>query len=219
MSNDDGGNGDKTLLAALKKACPSKVRVFDAADDHRDIAISQRRNKWAQACLAIDAKPWVRCEMLDKAGNVLAYLEHDGPAGDLEDLGSTASNAAERTAQFNLKMMLEAQKVALSHSRQEVGDLLKGVTEVMRVNTEAIKGLASIMNQQVIVAADVAAMKATADAGGDMEQWIKLIEASPTLATSLGPLVGAIFKAIAGGKQLPAPPKGPTNGAPKAASS
>jgi hypothetical protein len=195
-----------TLLSALRKICPAKVRVFDAADGSRDIAISGNRNKWSQAMVAIDARPWVRCELLDKTGSVLGYVEHDGPAGELEDI--TGSEGKEsRALERQMKIMLEAQRVALTFRDKETTELLKGVGDILRVNTEAIKQLTVLYQSQVAVASDVASMQATAAAGGDMQQWIDLINASPQLASSVVPLLKFL---LAKNPQPPTTPTTPT---------
>lgn len=187
-----------TLLATLKRWAPRKVRVYNSDDEHRDVAVPERRRKWESVINAIEARPWVRCELLDKGGAVLAYVENDGPAGDVEDItGPTANRQAEM--KWILDAVLAAQKVALSYRDAEHKQLLQGVSEVMKVQTDAIKQLVALYQAQVSVAADVAAMQATAEAGGDMEQWAKLLELAPGAIGQLAPLI----RLLTAGKKPP----------------
>lgn len=201
-----------SLLATLKRWVPRKVRVYNSDDETRDVAVPERRRKWESVMNAIEARPWVRCELLDKSGAVLAYVENDGPAGDIEDISGAG---ATKHAEFDkyLRTMLDAQKVALSYRDAEHKVLLSSMVDILKANTDAMKQLAQLYQAQVNVAADVAAMQATAEAGGDMEQWLKLAEAAPASIAQLVPLIRLLTSGKKPSTEKPKP--APPNGAPK----
>jgi hypothetical protein len=178
------------LLVKLRQLAPHKVRVYDNSDDHRDVAVPQRRKRWSQVIETIEGKPWVRVELLDKSGAVLGYVENDGEAKELESL---ASGGSARDRWF-LEMMLKAQDTALKWRNKEHADLLTGMRDLLEVNTHATRELVEIFRVQRDVSADVAAMQAAAANGGDMDQIIKLIEASPQLMQTFAPLLGMLFR-------------------------
>lgn len=215
---------DDRLLAALKRHCPAKVRALDAADEARIIAVpSGSRKRWTKVMIAIDARPWVRLEFLDKSGDILGYHDNDRPAGELEDLavagdGKVAASVVARQA--DLKMMLEAQKVALSYQREETREMLAGVAELLRANVEGVKQLVQLYQVQVQVAAEVAALRATAEAGDDLDKWVKMMEAAPDAVAKFAPMLRLMMGSgrTQGKPSSPAngaKPSSPANGAPK----
>lgn len=206
------------LLMHLRRIAPHKVRVYDASDEYRDVAVPTRRRKWAQVISTIEARPWVRCELLDKSGAALGYVENDGPAGEVEDLGGGATpRAAEQ--RWLLELMIKAQTTALSFRDKEHAALLSGVRDMMAVQTEAMRETIALMREQRDIVQETAAIKAAADKGDDLEQIVKLLEASPKLMQVLGPVIMALRapKQIAASKPAskPAAPNGAPNGASK----
>lgn len=198
------------LLVHLRRIAPHKVRVYDAADEYRDVAVPTRRRKWAQVIATIEARPWVRCVLMDKAGGELGYVENDGPAGEVEDLSSGPTpRAAEQ--RWLLELMIKAQTTALTYRDKEHAALLTGIREIMAVQTDAMRETIALMREQRDIVAETAAIKAAADKGDDLDSVLKLIEASPKLMNVLGPIVMA-FKAqpkkIAAAPAKPAAPNG-----------
>ena len=200
------------LLSTLRRVSPTQVVAYDSEDTPRKIAVPNRRKRWDTVVNTIEARPWVRVELQDKSGAVLAYVENDGPATGLEEL-SDGGSAGPLAVQKYLHIMLEAQKVALGYRDKEHTSLLAGVTEVMKTQTEAIKQLAQLYQAQVSVAADVAAMQAAAEAGGDMDKVIKLVEAAPGAVGALAPLVRMLVAGMSK-KEKPDKPSTPKNGTP-----
>lgn len=177
------------LLKRLRAQCPAKVKVIDAGDDERTIAVPTRRRKWQQVIEAIEARPWVRCELLDKAGSVLGYVENDGPATSLEDLPTSPEARGRADLQGYMRIMLDAQRQALTFRDKETADIIRVIPEVLRANTEAIRGLTGLYQAQVEIAAALAHDKATLEAGGTTKQIMEIIEASPQLLAHLAPVL------------------------------
>lgn len=205
----------ETLLTHLRRIAPHKVRVYDASDEYRDVAVPTRRRKWAQVIATIEARPWVRCELLDKSGAALGYVENDGPAGDVEEIGAPAtSRAAEQ--RWLLELMIKAQTTALNFRDKEHAALLQGVRDMMQVQTEAMRETIGLMREQRDIVQETAQLKAAAEKGDDLDQIVKLIEASPKLMQVMGPLIMAFRapKKIAAPAK-PAAPNGTANGATK----
>lgn len=194
------------LLAKLRQLAPHKVRVFDNSDEHRDVAVPNRRKRWSQVIETIEARPWVRCELLNKGGEVLGYIENDGEAKELEELG-TGGPSGTASQRWFLEMMLRSQETALKWRSKEHSELLTGMRDLLEVNTHATRELIEIFRVQRDVSSDVAAMKAAAENGGDIDQIVKLLEASPALLQILGPLIMSLR-----GKQPVAKPAAKPNG-------
>lgn len=194
------------LLQTLRKLAPVSVKVIDAQEDARDIAVPNGRKRWSQVAATIEAMPWVRCELLDKAGRVLGYVLNEGAADALEDVSAPASSASAQ-ARWQLELMLRAQQVALTYRDKEHAQLLHSVREILEVNTQSMREMVNIMRMQRDEAVEVANLRAAAENGGDMDQILKLIEASPKLMQVLGPLLmGLRAPRIAAAKSTPAQP-------------
>lgn len=195
----DAMSGQDALLRKLRSVVPHRVRVYDSSDEHRDVAVPHGRKRWSHVVETVEARPWVRAELLDKAGAALAYVINpatEAEAGDLEDIGSKVSSASAQS-RWMLELMLKAQRTALEFRDKEHAALLDSIRDMMGVQTTAMKELVSLYQVQRDVAADVATMKAAAESGGSIEQIVKLIEASPALLQVLGPVVQLLRPRIA----------------------
>jgi len=201
------------LLATLRRFNPSKVRAFAADDDSRDIAVPTRRRKWEQVITAIEARAWVRVELLDKGGAVLGYVENsDEPAGEIEDLAPSRkalSDAGEvRLAERIVAMVTKAQREVMTFRDAEVQGLLRAQGDVVREMAAGVQALSQVYQQQVQATreqgeatAHAAAVAASANQG-DLQQ---LVEAAPVLLQLL-PLVKGLLNPGT------TPPARPTNG-------
>lgn len=202
----DGVGG--RLLAALRRCAPVKVRVYDAQDESRDVAVPTRRKRWSQVVETIEARPWVRVEMLDKAGAVLGYVENDGPAEELEDLGGGESRGGVFRERMFLELMIKAQTTALQYRDKEHTTLLQNVSVILQTNANVMQETIAMMRLQRDEAMAVAQLRAEAENGGDIGEIVKLIEASPKLMQSFGPLLAAFLRP----KQIVAKPIEGANG-------
>jgi len=180
------------LNATLRRYRPSRVRVYDANDQSRDVAVPNVRGCWARVEKTIDALPWVRCELLDKTGAHLGYVDNDGAPEDIEEL--TAPEHGKQLAL--LRLMLHAQKEALGFQSREHAELLKGCTEMMRVVVEACKQLAGIYQAQVQAVAETAAM--ARQEPDDLEKALAIIEAIPEVGTKALPFLAGLRGVIKG---------------------
>lgn len=199
------------LLSSLRRVAPVKVRVFDAQDDARDIAVPTRRKKWSQVVLTIEARPWVRVEMLDKSGAILGYIENDGPAEELEDIsgGGPSGDRGMLGHRAFLEMMIRAQTTALQYRDKEHTVLLQNVSLILQTNAQMMQESLEIMKAQRDAAVELTQMRAQAEAGSDMDQMIKLIEASPKLMQSIGPMLMTMFRPRIAAAAAAAVPKAP----------
>lgn len=212
------------LVSELRKVAPVIVRVYDASDEHRDHAVPNGRKRWSKVAETVDARPWVRAELLDKSERILGYVTNDEAPGDLEDLTAPAGSAGGVAASTRgyLEIILRAQREALSFRDKEHSALLASVRGVLEMQTQAMaqqtiamQEVVSIVRQQRDEAVELAAMRAATAAaaqegkaeGGDMDlkQLMELAEASPKLLQALGPLV-AMFQR----PRLP-PPRPPSS--------
>lgn len=202
------------LLHTLRKLNPAKVRVYasESDDKPRDIAVPTRRRKWAAVIEAIEARAWVSCEMLDKGGAVLGYVDNNSPAGELQELPDHSLDNTNRgqltLAERIVRMNADSVRDALRNRDAETRAMMDAQTSVMRTLTESVQGLAAVYRAQAEAFADVAdarqeaaeieaeaaanAAAAAASAGGDMKQ---LMEAIPLLVQAV-PMLKAL---LAGG--------------------
>lgn len=205
------------LLGHLRRIAPHHVRVYDSSDDYRDVAVPTRRRRWAQVIETIEARPWTRCELMDKAGAILGYVENNAPAGELEDIGARDTPQM-ANGRWLLDMMIRAQTTALTFRDKEHAALLAGMRDMMAVQTDAMRETIGLMREQRDVVAETAAIRAAAEKGDDLDQIVKLIEASPKLMEKLGPLIALLTapRRIAAAKPATPPNGAPKNGAPGA---
>jgi hypothetical protein len=207
------------LTVLIKRLQPASIKVIDAADDERMVAVPKtHRKRWAQVVGNIIGRPWIRCVFLDAKEHELGFFDNDAAASDLETITDDKSVAGALREERLLRLMIDAQKTALTYRDNETKDLLAGVTTMLgvaidqcRANAQAMKELAGLYQAQVHVATDIAAMQAAAEHGGDMEQWLKALELAPDAIAKFAPLIQILMSRRA----LPAPPKKPgANGQP-----
>lgn len=216
------------LLADLRRLSPHSVRVFDSSDDYRDVAVPSRRKRWGHVIETIEARPWVRCELRDKRGQVLGYVEAQ-PAED-PGMSIVESQRPPQAAQMNwfLDIMLRAQHQALTFVNKEHAIVLSSIREILEVQTSAMRETVELLKQQRDVTEEIATMRAAAAANGDdsLEQITKILEQSPKLMEKIGPMlamflapkrvVARVAVAPSNGKPPSSPPSSPaaSNGKP-----
>lgn len=164
-----GTDRDRELATVLRQYQPVSLRAYDAHDDTRDIAVPPgARTKWTRAAATVNARPWVRLDLLDKAGKVLYHVEHDGPAADVEDL-SAPMGVADRRDERMLALMLRAQREGRDADRREMVDTLGACREMMRVCVDAVRALSEVQRAQMQAMSDAfnARMAAAAHSRGD----------------------------------------------------
>lgn len=187
----------EALLATLKRHSPHRVRAYNGDDDTRDIAVPQRRRRWAQVIEAIEARPWTRVELQDKSGSVLAYVDNEGPARDVEDIGPSFAGVGgqlllgERIAALCMKSVQQA----IVSRDAEMSALLQAQGAVVREMASAVKSLGEVYREQTVAAEEAAENRAAAAAaeaaanGGDLKQ---LMEALPMIMRALPMLQGLL---------------------------
>lgn len=173
----------QTLLATLKRHNPHKVRAYNGEDDSRDIAVPQRRRRWASVIEAIEARAWSRVEMLDKSGAVLGYVDNEGAARDVEELTPSFAGVGgqlmlgERIA----RLCMESVRTAVNQRDEQMTALLAAQGAVVKEMAAAVQSIAEVYREQTVAAEEAAesrAAAAAASAGGDMQQ---LLQAMPQL--------------------------------------
>jgi hypothetical protein len=201
----DSLNTDQ-MIAKLRQLQPHRVRVYQDADNYKDVAVPQRRKRWAQVVAAIESLAWSRCELLDKSGAILGMIEN--AATELESLessGGGGGGGGVMRERWLIEAVIKAQQVALTYRDKEHTTLLQCVKEVLQINMQSMRELHQIMSMQRNEAIEeMERVRAAADQGSDMDQIVKLIEASPKLMQTLGPVLVALFGG--GRKKIAAPP-------------
>ena len=181
-----------TLLATLKRHNPSKVRAFAGDDDMREIAVPTRRRRWSQVIEAIDARAWSRVELCDKAGAVLGYVDNAEPARDVEDLTPTTGNGGQLLlAERIVKMVISAQRDAMTFRDAELSALLKAQGDVVREMAASVGHLGRMYREQVQAAEETSAIRAAGVVAPEGD-WRQLLDALPTLVQVLPLLRGML---------------------------
>lgn len=193
------------LLATLRKLAPARVRAIDAQDATRDVAVPSGRKRWSAVAATVEARPWVRLELLDKHGAILGYVENETAPDELEDIGVTQA-AQMANPRWFLELMIKAQTAALSFRDKEHATLLQSVNSLLETHMHTLRDMMDIMRAQRVEAEELAAIRAAAAQGSDMDDVMKLLEASPKLMQAIGPLLMA-FRAAPKLTPAPAPPK------------
>jgi hypothetical protein len=187
------------LLASLKRHNPSKVRAYAGDDDVRDIAVPTRRRRWSQVIEAIEARAWSRVELLDKSGGVLGYVENTEPATEPEDLGPAGGGRVtevQRLVEMFTRSQERTLQMAFAHRDAEVVNVMQAQGAVVRELVQGMHALTAMYQQQVTVAADVAANQA-ALAAGDGDALKQLVDAAPMILQMM-PLLKGLLNGNAG---------------------
>lgn len=179
------------MVSVLRQHAPNVVRVYAGSDDYRDVAVPQRRKRWTQVVATIESLAWSRCELLDKKGALLATFDNDSQATELENLSVPGGSSMQM--RWMMELMIKAQSVALQFRDKEHTTLLATMREMLQLNMQSTRDLIQIMRLQRDEAMELAEIRAAAAQGGDIDQVIKMIEASPKLLQTLGPLI-AMFR-------------------------
>lgn len=175
---------NERLLVLLKRHEPARVRAYTSDEDFRDIAVPTRRRRWGAVVEAINGRSWTRVEFLNKAGEVLGYCDNTAPAADLEDVSDGRTLKLRSDAEWAVQLALKTGRELLAFRDAEHTALLKAQGDVVRELTGAMRGLATIYGEQRDAAAEVAALRAEAEAGDGVD--IKgLIAAAPTILQAL----------------------------------
>lgn len=180
------------LLACLKRHNPTRVRAFASDDESRDIAVPTRRKRWTQVIEAIEARAWTRVELLNKAGEVIAYVDNTSPASELEELGASMPAGAGGQvllAERIVAMVMRGQRETMAYRDAEVTALLKAQGDVVRELTAGVRALADVYREQVDAAEHAAEMRAVASNPSQVKE---LLDAAPALLQLL-PLVGKML--------------------------
>lgn len=111
------------LLAKLLATRPVVVKAYSNDEDFREIPVPERRRKWKAIVAIVEARPWVRVEMLDKRGGILGYLDNDD-VDEVEVLPAAITKEAEANPAFSLalavnELMLRSQNAALEARDKE----------------------------------------------------------------------------------------------------
>lgn len=155
------------LATVLRQYQPCSLRAYDAHDDTRDIAIPPgARTKWSRAAATVNARPWVRLDLLDRTGKVLFHVEHDGPSTDVEEL-SPGMSATDRRDERMLALLLRAQREGREADRRDTVELIGGCREMMRVLTDAVRALSDIQRAQIQALQDSFAARASSSSSSD----------------------------------------------------
>jgi hypothetical protein len=187
---------ESKLLATLKRHAPHVVRVYHG-DDHRDVAVPTRRRKWSQVIEAIEGRAWTSCELRDKAGAVLGYVENDSAASGLEELGEDYGGTAGelRLAERIVNIAMRAAREAVASRDRETTQLLAAQGSVVAEMQAGMRAIVEVYREQMVAKQEVAEANteaAVAAATASQGQLKELMEALPVLVQALPMLKGLL---------------------------
>jgi hypothetical protein len=199
------------LLAKLRSLAPVSVRAYDGAGEVREIAVPGGRKRWSAVTATIEARPWTRVDLLDKAGRVLGHHDNDAPPEGIEDISTPPSMLQPK---WFLELVLRAQDVALGHRQKEFTAILNGVHQILALQagmmTEQIEWMRSQRDEAVEMERSRAAVAPVTGEDDGLGEMLKLIEASPKLMEGVGPLLSLLMRPrLAPPPPAPPPPPPP----------
>lgn len=208
------------LRKLINSTNPVAIRVVAPDDSTKVVAVTKSKRR---ASLALDAigklGPWVRLELLGKSDAIIAAIDNDGPATDLEDIGGTmpAGEPAkwERMAKIIADAVLKGQRVALDARDADTRAVMGSLGQVVREMNVAMHSLSQLYQQQVQVAisSTIEAMQAQhASEQAQAKDWLTQLGELGDAAPKIIPLIPAItgmLKSQMGGPKKGAPPTGP----------
>jgi hypothetical protein len=214
MANESASPTSAKLLATLKQHDPTKVLAYSGDGDPRIIAVPTRRKKWSQVVANVEARSWSHCELVDKHGAVLAYVENSDAATELEDLPAGSKMASEYALAVRVsELVLKGQREARADMKTMLDPFLNAQAATLASMTEAMRATVDMYREQVEltdeaaearaqVAEEAAAVAAAAkESGFGMQQFKELVEAAPAIMQ----FVAMMKKQLAGGTEAPAP--------------
>lgn len=201
---------ESQLAATLGRYKPSAVTAF-VGDEPRKVHIPNVRKRWVRVVASLQSiGAWSKVELLDKSGALMHTIDNAEPAGDLVDIPMTA-----RTAELQglLTIVLKAQREAMAFKNEETQGLFRAMSEMQREQTQAVKALTGLYQEQLKVVRETeqertsAMVEAAQAAAQDGDQMKQFMEALPLIMQAL-PALRAMLTGQSG-----AP--GPSNGARK----
>lgn len=183
------------LTATLQRYSPAYVVAF-VGDEPRAIAVPNVRKKWARVVSTLaSVGAWSKVELLDKSKALVHTIENSEPAGELTDIPMTA-----RTAELQglLTIVLKAQREAMAFKNEETQGLFRAMSEMQREQTQAVKALTGLYQEQLNVVRETAAERTdaavavAAAAASDGDQMKQFMEALPLIMQALPMLRGLL---------------------------
>ena len=203
------------LLAKLRGLAPVSVNAYDGAGEMRAIAVPGGRKRWSAVMSTIEARPWTRVDLLDKSGRVLGHHDNDAPPDGIEDISGPAPLQMMQPKWF-LELVLRAQDMALSHRQKEFTAIFAGMHQILGLQAEMMQEQIAWMRSQRDEAVELERARMQAippPSEDDTGELLKLLEASPKLMESLGPLLALVMRPRALPPAPPPPPR-PSSPAP-----
>lgn len=203
MSNVSGPRktGEK-VLDALRAYAPVKVIAYasESEEDAKPIAVPNVRNRWQRITATLDKIPWVKLELLDKTGALLATIENREPAREMEDLPISKAHAEHALALRIVELVSKERTVAveqvLGNRDSEMkallaaqASVLKEMSTAMHSLTESYRELAAVKEESAETRAEAELAAQAASGGFNVKE---LMEAMPLIMQALPILRGLL---------------------------
>jgi len=134
---------EETIRAALIKHKPEKVCVFLGEELHRTIAVPKRKQRWAAVLDVLEPMEWTTIELRTAKDEILSVL-----VAEREAVGGSAAETTDRDERL-LKLLIAAQREALTYREREASAALNACVTVMRQMTDAVAALSNMHELQL----------------------------------------------------------------------
>lgn len=131
---------DTDLQRRLGNAQPSIVRVTTATNEVKDLRpATGTRKRWLPIMSMLARMDWRRLELLDARGAILDLVENDGPTAPPPEVASK-----DGPGDAQLKLMIAAQREALTWQDKSVRNALDTVVGVMQQLADAVAAITEL---------------------------------------------------------------------------
>lgn len=163
------------LRRYFTKHQPAKVRFYVDGDDEGQVIAcmsGKKTRKWHRVMSILDDVAWVKLELLDRNGNLIAppVVREDVSLVGATDVDTSA--AAGAGAQLGalaglMQLMLKGQEIALAEHRRGTEVALNAALTVLQTVTNRLEGMEKAADKLFKLAVDTARAQAMLGAAGD----------------------------------------------------
>jgi hypothetical protein len=168
------------LTAALQKHKPTDVLVFQGEELTRTVKVPTNRKKWSAVCAVVAKLQWDTLELRARGGDVLAIIE--APTAQNDNAADTARDSRDERL---LKLLISAQREALTYRERESAAALAACVQVMSQMVVSMSTLQKLHDMQLRAVATTTAAtlqhQHQGDDDGELEAMKMLKQIAPML--------------------------------------
>lgn len=155
----------EVLLSYLKRLRPAKLVAVDADGKEQEVAIPNRRERWAAVARTLDGMVWSQVKCLDAKGALLGVLGGDDDGADDAGGLGLAPKGADREHAL-LVVLVKAQEQATRAQRDAMMVLVEGYKQLTEMFATRLAALEAVQERTLKLAHDAALATAQPAGGG-----------------------------------------------------